>query len=476
MLFSSYVFVFAFLPVTLMGWFALSHLKNPYPQRIFLAGASLFFYSYFNLKYALIILSSIAVNYALAYISIKSISVALKKPLLGLAVAFNVLLLGYYKYYDFFIGSINTIASTEFTLRNILLPLGISFFTFQQLLFQLKIYRDRVEDMNLINYIVFISFFPQLIAGPIVEYTELIPQVTNLKLRRFNIENFSQGLFAFTIGLFKKVLLADTLSTLVDNGFALGDTPGLLSAWAVMFAYSFQLYFDFSGYSDMAIGLGKMFNWDLPVNFDLPYRSASIGEFWKRWHMTLGRSLREFVYIPLGGSRRGKAIKCINLFITFLVSGIWHGASWTFVVWGAAHGAARVSEELLEKPLSKIPRALRTAATFLFVCAAFVLFRAESFTEAATIYKGLFNVSSLGFMQLKSLVYDGIIGVPSNVAAVIVFAMLLVCFLLVFKSRCSVELTRSFKPTPAYGVACAVMFILSVICMSRSTVFIYFNF
>lgn len=476
MLFSSYEFLFAFLPLTALGYFALSRVNNPYPQRVFLAAASLFFYSFFEWRYFFIIAASILVNFTVAKISLSTDRRRIKQLLLFLSVIFNVGLIGYYKYYDFAVGTINSIASTDFTLKGILIPLGISFFTFQQLSFQIRTYKTTDKSLNFIDYTLFVSFFSQLIAGPIVLYEELVPQILEDKKRYFNAENFANGLSVFAVGLFKKLLIADGLSVIVDNGFAATSQLGLLPAWVCAFAYAFQIYFDFSGYSEMAIGLGKMFNYDLPVNFETPYKSASISEFWKRWHITLGRALTDLVYIPLGGNRKGTARKCFNLFVTFLVSGIWHGASWTFIIWGIAHGTARVIEELLRIPLQKLPLKLKQVATFLFAALAFVIFRAESLSEATAVYKGLVNFSDLGLSQFKGLISDGIIGLPNIVAIILAAAVTLLCFVIVFREKGTTHLVSSFELTASNAIISAVLLVVSVLCMSRSAVFIYFNF
>ena len=476
MLFSSYEFLFAFLPLTALGYFALSRVNSPYPQRVFLVAASLFFYSFFEWRYFLIIAASILVNFAAAKISLGTDSKQIKQLLLFLSVVFNVGLIGYYKYYDFAVDTLNSIASTDFMLKGILIPLGISFFTFQQLSFQIRTYKTADKSLNFIDYTLFVSFFPQLIAGPIVLYEELVPQIKDETKRFFNLENFATGFSVFTVGMAKKLIIADGLSVIVDNGFASQSELGLLPAWVCAFAYAFQIYFDFSGYSEMAIGLGRMFNYDLPVNFESPYQSASIGEFWKRWHITLGRSLHEFVYVPLGGNRKGKARKCINLFFTFLVSGIWHGANWTFIIWGVAHGVARVAEEIFAKPIQKLPLIVRKTATFLFATLAFVIFRAENISQAAHVYNGLVNFADLGISQFKGLMADGVIGMPNIASIAFAAAITAFCFVITFKEKGTSHLITSTKLTSSRAAATAVMLVASVLCMSRSAVFIYFNF
>lgn len=476
MLFSSYEFVFAFLPVTVAVYFALSGIKSPYPQRIFLAAASLFFYSYFEWSYILIISASIIINFILAKISLHASKQSAKKALFILSIIFNVGLIGYYKYYDFAVDTFNTVASTNIPIKGILIPLGISFFTFQQLSFQLRTYKSDSKKLNFIDYTLFVSFFPQLIAGPIVLYDDLVPQIIDENKRRPNKDNIVKGFSIFTCGLFKKLIIADELSLIVDNGFFAYKSMGMLPMWIVAFAYTFQIYFDFAGYSEMAIGLGKMLNYDLPINFLTPLRSASITEFWKRWHITLGRTLSELVYIPLGGNQKGKLRKAINLFIVFLVSGIWHGASWTFVLWGIAHGAARVFEECFPKLLNRIPTFIRRIFTFLFVVFAFVIFRAESIGQAFGIFKQMFTFSNLGLSRFSSLLINGIFGVPNFAAIALAFAAILICFVIMLKEKSTSELLEDFSPTPKRAVLIAIMLILSVLCMSRSAVFIYFNF
>lgn len=476
MLFSSYEFVFAFLPITAVVYFVLSKVNSPYPQRAFLAAASLFFYSYFEWSYFLIIFSSIIINFAVAKLSLKSGSQAVKKLFFILAILFNVGLIGYYKYYDFAVGTINAVASTDFALKGILIPLGISFFTFQQLSFQLRTYRAHDKKLNFIDYTLFVSFFPQLIAGPIVLYDELVPQITDRGKRFFNKENFAKGLYIFAIGLFKKLVIADELSLIANNGFDSTKPLGLLPAWFFAVAYSFQIYFDFAGYSEMAIGLGKMFNFDLPVNFNTPFRSASITELWQRWHITLGRVLAELVYIPLGGNKKGKTRKRINLLIVFLVSGIWHGANWTFVLWGIAHGLARVFEDCFSKQLSKIPNILRRVGTFIFFVLTFVMFRASDFAQAASVYRQMVDFSNLGIGNFRNLVANGIVGIPNFAAIAIVIAAVAVCGIFTLKEKSTSELSNKFTLTPQRAVIGAVLLTISVLCMSRSAVFIYFNF
>ena len=243
-----------------------------------------------------------------------------------------------------------------------------------------------------------------------------------------------------------------------------------------MLCYAFQIYFDFSGYSDMALGLGKLFNYDLPLNFYAPYRSESVREFWKRWHITLGRMLTECVYIPLGGNRRGKARKCLNLFLTFLLSGLWHGANWTFVLWGASHGAARVLEEVLAKPLQRVPKRLRQVGTFLFAASAFTLFRADSFAQAAKVYGGMLHVTEPGFSQFRQILNDGVLGLPAAICIPLASLAMLGCLYLVFFAKPVPDRMRQFRPDTRTALYAEALLLVAILCISRGEVFIYFNF
>lgn len=477
MIYSSFAFIFLFLPVVLIGYFALQNLKNPLWQRIFLIIASLFFYSYNNIKYLPLILSSVVVNYFVGYLIEKFLS---KNPLvsriwLTVGICFNIALLGYYKYYDFFIENLNYIAKTDFLLKNLLLPLGISFFTFQQLSFLISIYKKEEKLDGFFNYAIFVTFFPQLVAGPIVLYDEIIPQFRDEAKRKFNASNFASGLYMFSIGMFKKAVIADTVALFVDNGFGMANLS-LAAGWVTSLSYTLQIYFDFSGYSDMAIGLGKMFNIDITYNFLSPYKAESATVFWRRWHITLGRALSSYIYKPLGGNRKGITRTCINLFLTFLVSGIWHGADWTFIIWGCAYGIIVLIERLFKKQLEFVPHKIRVFLTFMTVNALWVLFRAESFGEAITVYKGMLNFGNIGLSQVASIALDGLINFPSIIDYLYVFGLLLTLFLVVFLCKNSVYLFENFKVDRKHYIFTAILFALSLIFLSRESVFIYFNF
>lgn len=385
MLFNSYIFILFFLPLCLLGYFGLNHLKKYGLAQLFLLAMSLWFYGYFNPGYLLIIAVSIAVNYLFSYAMSHTEKPFLKKAELLIGIAFNLAILFYYKYYDFFIENLNALFATDYTLKHILLPLGISFFTFQQLSYVIDAYRGEVEKYGFVQYASFVVYFPQLVAGPIVTHDELIPQFMDESKKRFNWDNFEKGLYIFSLGLAKKVLIADVFGNAANWGFSNIPQLDATNAALTALAYTIQIYFDFSGYCDMAIGIGQMMNIDLPVNFDSPYKAITITDFWSRWHKTLTRFFTRYIYIPLGGNRNGMLRTCINIMIVFLCSGFWHGANWTFVLWGVMHGIFSVVTRCCSGLFRKIPKALNWLITFVFVNAAWVFFRAESIRDAVSL-------------------------------------------------------------------------------------------
>lgn len=482
MVFSSYSFIFVFLPLVLLAFYGLNRIfTSPgmlrLAQNLLLIAASLFFYGYYNVKYLLLIIASIMVNYMLALLmqSFSGRKELLSRLCFWLGVLFNVFLIGYFKYYDFFIENINFIFRSSFNLKHLMLPLGISFFTFQQLSFLVSVYKKDERVEGFINYCVFVLFFPQLVAGPIVLYSEMIPQFKDHERSRFSSDNIAAGLYMFCLGLFKKAVIADTLALFVDNGFSQASL-GMPAAWATSLSYTLQIYFDFSGYSDMAIGLGKMFNIDIPYNFLSPYKSQSISEFWRRWHITLGRALSTYIYRPLGGNRRGSLRTALNNFITFFISGLWHGAAWTFVLWGTLHGLFVAAEKLLGARLERIPKALRIGITFLLVNCLWVLFRAESFSQAAMVYCGMFSPGSFDFGQIGALVLDNSFNFPLFVDIIYLGGLLAGLLAVVFRCKNSRELLETFRCDGKNLAVTVFLFCFSVLHLSRGSVFIYFNF
>lgn len=378
MLFSSTEFIFVFLPITLFVYFILTSKVGFYYAKIWLLLASLVFYAYWHPANVLLIVGSMVFNFLVG----KELFRRSNKPLLVFSLAANLVLLGYYKYTDFLLSNVNLAFGTDVTLLHIALPLGISFFTFQQIGFLVDNYTKGVHDFKFVDYCLFVTFFPQLIAGPIVHHAEVMPQFGEARNRVLNYDNLAKGLLVFNMGLAKKLIIADNVAVIVSNGYKHAAQLGGADAWITSLAYSVQLYFDFSGYSDMAIGLGLLFNIKIPLNFNSPYRASNIQDFWRRWHMTLSRFLRDYIYIPLGGSKKGEWFTYRNLFITFLLGGIWHGAGWTFVLWGALHGGALIIHRVFTKTGIFMPGWLGVIVTFLFVNFTWVFFKAPGWDVA----------------------------------------------------------------------------------------------
>jgi alginate O-acetyltransferase complex protein AlgI len=407
MLFPSYEFIFMFLPITLGGFFLAARAGHQWASA-WLAVASLFFYGCWNPRFVLLLLASIAFNYAMGAAIGKAGGAPHGRRLLAAAIAANLLLLGIFKYANFFISTANRLTGAEIPILSIVLPLGISFFTFTQIAFLVDVHRGLAREYNPIHYALFVSYFPHLVAGPILHHQQMMPQFEGPAIYRINAENIAVGLTMFTIGLAKKVLLADNFGEYASPVFDAardGQDVSLMVAWAGALAYSLQLYFDFSGYSDMAVGLSRLFGIHIPLNFDSPYKARNIIEFWRRWHMTLSKFLRDYLYIPLGGNRQGKVRRYVNLLITMLLGGLWHGAGWTFVAWGALHGAYLIVnhgwQALCRRSMpthggsSRVGGILGTAVTFLAVVVAWVFFRSENFTAAIRILHGMAGLNGV---------------------------------------------------------------------------------
>jgi D-alanyl-lipoteichoic acid acyltransferase DltB (MBOAT superfamily) len=417
MLFNSFIFLFLFLPVTAISYFTLARKSNEYAAAC-LAVASLIFYGWWSAAYIPLLLGSIVFNYWIGQ-RIGAASQPGRKHWLTAAVAADLLLLGYYKYADFFISSINTAVGTDIPALHVILPIGISFFTFTQIAYLVDTYQGKVRESRFLHYLLFITYFPHLIAGPVLHHSEMMPQFGNAGSYRFSTRNFAVGLSFFAIGLAKKVLIADNLAPHASFFFDQSDVFSLIVAWGGVFAYAFQLYFDFSGYSDMAIGISLLFGIRLPLNFDSPYKSVNIVEFWRRWHMTLSRFLRDYLYVPLGGNRKGPVRRYINLLLTMVLGGMWHGAGLNFIIWGTLHGIyliinhgwAALAERLHFRRRSGIWTMFSMALTFTSVCIAWVFFRTADTGKAIIIlqgmagYHGIGLPASLGFHlgSLKSL-------------------------------------------------------------------------
>jgi alginate O-acetyltransferase complex protein AlgI len=400
-LFNSYEFLFLFLPVTLVGFFAIGKASFRLAA-VWLGLASIFFYGFWNPKFVALLIGSIVANFAFGYFISKCRAKFDTRLLLTIAIALNLLLLAYFKYTNFFVGNINAVTGSSIPLQTIVLPLGISFFTFTQIAFLVDVHRGIADELDFINYLLFVSFFPHLIAGPVLHHRQMMPQFRKPSIYRWNSGDVAVGLAIFILGLAKKVLIADNLSEYASPVFgavAQGQQLQFFEAWAGSLAYALQLYFDFSGYSDMAVGLARMFGIHIPINFNSPYKAGNIIEFWRRWHITLSNFLRDYLYFALGGNRRGPVRRYMNLFITMALGGLWHGANWTFVIWGALHGVLLMANHAchaLGLRLDRVRgfwasplRVLATGITFTLVVIAWVFFRADNVGSALSIVNAM---------------------------------------------------------------------------------------
>lgn len=490
MLFNSYVFIFGFLPVTLLVYFGLTRLHYVKAAMVWMAIASLFFYGYWNPPYLLLFLVSIGLNYGFGRaIASSPLRGDRAKFLLIVGISSNLALIGYCKYAEFFLSSLNRVFNWTWQSPDIILPLAISFYTFTQIAYLVDAYRGETKDSNydLVTYSLFVSFYPQLIAGPILRHDELIPQLRSVKNFVFSERNFALGLTLFVLGLSKKMLIADNLSPWVAPVFNNAESVTFLEAWIGALSYTFQLYFDFSGYSDMAIGLGWMVNINLPINFNSPYKSDSIIEFWRRWHITLSAFLRDYLYIPLGGSRKGEFRRVSNLMLTMLLGGLWHGAGWTYVVWGGMHGLFLGINHIWRKLGISLPKFVGVTVTFLAVVASWVLFRAATFEDALEIlqamggmkgillpdtFQGVLGWIPIGgiFQGWQNLSYLPWVGAGNSMI------VLGIIMLGVMKLPNTMQMIKQFSPKIGWGLGIATLATACLLSLNRVSEFLYFQF
>ncbi|MGL4866636.1 MAG: MBOAT family O-acyltransferase [Cetobacterium sp.] len=472
MLFNSFEFIFLFLPLVLIIYFSLNRFKKYRVTKAWLVLASLYFYGYFNPKYLILILTSIFFNFFIGRMlhSEKANSLE-RKALLILGIVFNIGILGYFKYFDFFVKNVNSVFSLNFNLLNIALPLGISFFTFQQLSFVMDNYKRKSLKYDFLSYCLFVTFFPQLIAGPIVLPKEMLSQFEDEKNRVINYENMNKGLYLFSIGIAKKVLIADSISVFADTGFDKMQVLTLAEGWLTSISYTLQLYFDFSGYCDMAMGIALMFNIILPLNFNSPYKAKNIQEFWKRWHITLGRFLTNYLYIPLGGNRDGKLKTLRNLLVVFIVSGIWHGAGWLFIIWGLLHGISILIHRIWKEKGYSMPDILGQALTLFFVNMFWIFFRANSLKDVKKVLSSMFSGRSASF-QVSQLFIDksySVLTVGNN--PILVYIILFSGIIIVLFGKLSVKKIEHMRAEEQI-----IYLGISLLFLERIATFLYFNF
>lgn len=518
MLFNSYTFLIFFLPITLGVFIFLQNKAWGNLHLVWLVSLSLLFYGYWNPKYLILLISSMLVNFGFGkQLSLRDGACAGKKTVLMFGIMFNLGLIGYFKYANFLVDNTNALFSTELMLPQIVLPLAISFFTFQQITYLVDTYKGITHEHKFIHYALYVSFFPQLIAGPIVHHSELIPQI--LKNHLVSYKNIALGVSIFSIGLFKKVIIADSISVWSDtifSGVSNGLIITLIDAWIGALAYTFQLYFDFSGYADMAIGLGLLFGVRLPINFNSPYKAYSIIDFWRRWHITLSRFLRDYLYIPLGGSKHGNSRRYLNLGITMLLGGIWHGAGWTFIFWGALHGmyllinhawSSFVKSHSLE--LNSMPwKIVFRLLTLLAIIVGWVFFRAENFSTAISMLQAMFGLNGISLelgwaakMQpimpilnaLSVRFEEGATLVPYSSSLLTIFLLAFICLKLpntqqIFRnvlpllvstqhiSESQIGTNISWEPTFKWYIFIVGILSMSILSLTRISEFLYFQF
>jgi alginate O-acetyltransferase complex protein AlgI len=480
MLFNSYEFIFMFLPITFFIYFYLNSKRLTEASKGFLVVSSLFFYSWWNVIYLPLILLSMVFNYVIgtSLTKVEEHKKVSKKQLLSFGILANIGLLGYFKYADFFINNFNFAFGSDISLIHLALPLAISFFTFQQIAYLVDSYRGETKEYDFLNYGLFVTFFPQLIAGPIVHHKEIMPQFANVRNKVKNYRNIALGLFIFSIGLFKKVVIADTFAIWATNGFDLLEHLTLIEAWVTSLSYTFQLYFDFSGYTDMAIGASLLFNIKLPINFNSPYKATNIQDFWRRWHITLSRFLRDYIYIPLGGNKKGNFRTYNNLMATFIIGGLWHGAGWTFVFWGFLHGFALVIHRIWNQLGFKLNSIIGWLITFNFVNIAWVFFRAKEWEDAIKILKGMFGLSGFTIGNLSVLKGRPIdpfaFFIPSSLDTKINF-LIIVVFLIIIPF---LNKNKLFQINNIYFIIIisSLFLLLPILNLRNISEFLYFNF
>ena len=482
MSFNSYLFLLLFLPTTLIGYNVTTKRNNVMLSKAFLLFASLFFYGSYNLNCLLILIVSILCNY-LFFLLIKKNK---KKSLFIMSIVFNIGLLSFFKYSNFIINNINLLFKCEIGRVDIIMPLAISFFTFSNISFLADTYKGEIGSCSFLDYSLYVCFLAKLIQGPLMKYADFNEQLNNSLQKNVDWENIEKGVFFFMFGMIKKVLLADTFAKAADWGFNNISHLDTLNGIIIVLSYTLQIYFDFSGYSDMAYGVGKMFNMDLPLNFNFPYLAVSITDFWKRWHKSLTRFLTEYIYIPLGGNRKGEIRTYINILIVFIISGLWHGPSWTFVLWGFVNGILMVINRKYRNKLDKCPTGMMWLITFVLINILWIVFRADTIGNAILIMK---NICSFKFKELDSELincfsFTELDFVPEEflfirffkTSRLYIIVYLLISALIIMNEEKIVKSFHSLKVNSLYIFLLIVFFIYSVLSFTSNNAFVYAGF
>ncbi len=479
---NSFIFILAFLPITALLYFAANKWSETLGKLVIIF-SSIVFYVYSNIYVAPVLAASILLNFASVYLMQRF--EARKKLFLFLPVAINVGLLGYYKYANFAISNYNAWFSQSCPLRDIVFPVGISFFTFQQIAYCVEVYNERLK-LKLIDYLAFILYFPKILMGPLMDPVDFSQQINDSALKKVDYENIACGLKILSFGLFKKMLLADTLGKAVDWGFANVDKATSMDFILIMLFYTFQIFFDFSGYCDIVIGASAMLNIKLPIDFDSPYKAICIRDFWRRWHITLNQFLAKYIYIPLGGNRKGALFTCLNIFVVFTVSGVWHGANWTFILWGILHGLFCSLDHLCEKLEDKVLTPVRCLVTFVIINFQWLLFRSESVSQWLGLLKKIVGVSDTNVSPELLTVFKtkevsflcGHISYVDSLDTTMPGLWLGVFMAFVFSLHLLPGNTyRRFKNNSAWiMLLAALLFVWALLCLGSESVFIYSGF
>ncbi len=479
MIFSSYKFLFVFLPIVLLGYFILIKLKKQTISKVWLALASFYFYWQGSMSFFPFFVFSVLFNYLIGT-SMKRIqgknSVLFKRILLAVGLTENILLLGYFKYTDFLIKNVNMLTGMDYALKGIVLPIGISFFTFQLIAFLVDSYRGKTKDYNFLNYLLFITFFPQLIVGPIVHHGDIVPQFENPEQPKFKVENLMLAVFLFSIGCAKKLLLADPLTSFAEGYFNNINVYGMYHfwhSWLGAISYTVSYYFDLSGYADMAIGLGLLFNIKLPPNFNSPYKARNFADYWRRWHMTLSKFLSDYVFRSVYRKGAGSLNFYLAVMVTFFVSGFWHGAGWTFVVWGLINGFFVVCAHFMERKGWKFPWLAAHLLTLLGVVATRILFVSKSFSDAAAVYKTMINIKVFNGVSIQGIMSSFTTTVTTHSVDLLI---LLAGITVVYFPKNTTTISQEFKPSLRYAILAGILLAVSIFWMGGVSRFLYFQF
>jgi len=466
MIFSSYKFIFAFFPIVYIVYNLLRKAEKPALMKCWLVLASLFFYGYGDFRFFPILVFTAIFNFIISVLLQRTEKKIPKVVLLVLGLVENLGLLFYFKYHNFFFENVNALIGSEFTLRSIILPLGISFYTFQLISYIVDSYKGEAKGYNFIDYMVFVTFFPQLIVGPVVSHEDIMPQLKKKNLLNIESKNIMLGILLFAIGCFKKTVIADPLITHAAAFYNAEEVSGIINAWSAVIAYTFAYYFDFSGYIDMALGLGRMFNIELPQNFNSPYKARNFADFWRRWNMTVSGFLNDKIFRNIFHFGNGVIKLVIATLITFIVSGLWHGAGWHYVWWGVANGVLVCFANIMTLHRKSLPFPLAWTLTFFFSMLVRVLFDALSTTQAIEVYKLMFTpVSDFG-MQLTEYV-----SANSNIIVLIILSAIIT-----FGFKNTNEIAEEFEPKAKYAVFAAALMAVSLFCMGQVSNFLYFQF